>query len=34
MRAEGYTHDDERLIFPGGSPTRRGRIMRFGRTSG
>ena len=29
MRADGYTRDDERLILPGGSPTRRGRIMRF-----
>lgn len=29
MRAAGYGQRDERLTFPGGSPTRRGRIMRF-----
>lgn len=31
MRAEGYAQHDERRLFPGGSPTRRGRIMRFAR---
>ncbi len=31
MRAEGYLQSDERMLLPGSSPSRLGRIMHFGR---
>ena len=33
MNAEGYVQRDERRMFPGSSPARLGRIMRFARRS-